>query len=168
MGIRDTISHTSASLSGAILGAAAMYMLDPQQGNRRRALARDKAMRGGRLLLREARKRAKDMANRAYGQGAELVSGMRDRRSDIDDQRLVERVRAQLGHVCGHPGSLDVTARDGVVTVSGPVMRGEARKIENRLRETRGIGECRLRLQEHDSPADIPGLQGQPRGRKYA
>ena len=163
MGIRDSISHTSTLLSGAIVGAAAMYILDPQQGNRRRAQAREKAMHGGHLLLRAARRRAKHLVNRGYGQMAELVSGLRDRNSEIDDDTLVRRVRAQLGHAVAHPGSLEITAKDGCVRVFGPVLNREVPRMEERLRKTRGVRSFELRVDRYESPADIPGLQGQPR-----
>jgi hypothetical protein len=68
-------------LAGAGLGAGLMYMLDPQMGRRRRALARDKAIR----MANEAQDLtgvvATDMKNRAQGLGAGdlsvLVGGKR-------------------------------------------------------------------------------------------
>jgi hypothetical protein len=49
------------------LGALTMYLLDPEQGRRRRALLRDRVARTRRVV----RERAKDLSNRAYGVAAE-------------------------------------------------------------------------------------------------
>lgn len=56
-----------AILSGAGIGAALMYLFDPQDGNRRRALIRDKAV----ALKNDAEQaisgKAEDLSNRARG-----------------------------------------------------------------------------------------------------
>ena len=65
------MDRTVAFLAGASFGAGLMFMLDPQQGRRRRALARDQAVR----LAHDAEDAAgvvdRDMRNRARG----LASG---------------------------------------------------------------------------------------------
>lgn len=62
-------------IGGFALGALTMYLLDPDRGNRRRALIRDK-MYSAAVTTREAvDAQARDLANRAKGLGAE-VSGM--------------------------------------------------------------------------------------------
>ncbi|HEX2197367.1 MAG TPA: hypothetical protein VHG88_01915 [Burkholderiales bacterium] len=53
------------------LGAAAMYLLDPEQGRRRRALMRDQAIKARRLIHERASGTARDLGNRAYGAAAE-------------------------------------------------------------------------------------------------
>lgn len=163
MGFRDTIEHTSTLLTGAILGATAMYIFDAQQGRRRRSLARAKMIRGLHMLGREARRQARDISNRGFGQVAELRSSLRDR-SGVDDAVLVDRVRAQLGHVVAHPGSLEITARDGCVIVSGPVLRSEIDRVCDRLNKTRGVRDFQLRVDTHDSSMGVSGPQGRARG----
>jgi gas vesicle protein len=63
-------------LGGIALGAVGMYMLDPVQGNRRRALVRDKIY----SLMVKSRKVAdatsRDLANRVEGIGAETKSAL--------------------------------------------------------------------------------------------
>lgn len=54
-------------ITGLGLGAAAMYLLDPQGGRRRRAMIRDKATSANRRTQRAIRGRAKDISNRAKG-----------------------------------------------------------------------------------------------------
>ena len=167
MGFREKIEHTSTLLTGAILGATAMYMLDAQQGRRRRALARDKMVRALNRLGREARRQARNMGKRSFGQVAELRSSLRDR-GGVDDVKLVERVRAQLGHAVSHPGSLEIRATDGHVTVSGPVLRHEIDQICDRLNKTRGVSDFELRVEAHDSAEGVPGLQGHSRRERIA
>lgn len=54
-------------LTGLGLGAAAMYLFDPEGGRRRRAMIRDKATSANRRTQRVIRGRAKDISNRAKG-----------------------------------------------------------------------------------------------------
>jgi hypothetical protein len=72
-------------LAGAGLGAGLMYLLDPDVGRRRRALARDKALR----LTHEAEKAAtvvaKDMRNRAQGLAAGDLSVLAGGRRAVKD-----------------------------------------------------------------------------------
>lgn len=53
------------------LGAAAMYLFDPEQGRRRRALLGDQMTKARRVIRERASGTARDLGNRAYGLGAE-------------------------------------------------------------------------------------------------
>jgi hypothetical protein len=163
---RNGIVDNATLVSGMILGATAMYILDPQQGRRRRALARDKAVRGAHLLGRWLNRQARDLGNRAIGNVAEWRSSVRDSGRDIEDDRLVSRVRAQLGHVVAHPGSLQIHASNGVVTIGGPVLSHEIEKVRERISKTRGVRECRLDVDAHESRGSVPGLQGVSRSER--
>jgi len=61
------MNKTLAILGGIGAGAAAMYFLDPDQGTRRRALVRDKAIGLKNDATRVVTGRAKDLRNRAQG-----------------------------------------------------------------------------------------------------
>lgn len=148
-------------LAGVGLGAAGMYILDPQQGARRRALARDRAAHAGRQTGRWSLRKSRNLLNRAGGQFAELRS--RWRGGKIDDAELADRVRAHLGHVVSHPGALEVAANGGRVSVSGPVLEGEAERIATRLRKIHGVNACELRVETHAAAGNIPALQGKSR-----
>jgi hypothetical protein len=54
------------------LGAAAMYLLDPEQGRRRRALARDKLVKARRVIRERSESKARDLRNRAQGLAHEM------------------------------------------------------------------------------------------------
>lgn len=156
-------SSTLSILSGMAVGALAMYALDPVAGGRRRALARDKMIRAARLAGREGRKQLSNFVNHVKGGVAEQMSAMRDRQRQLDDDLLLRRVRAQIGHVVAHPGALDVRVEDGMVIVSGPVLAGEEDNLHKRLEETRGVRTFDCRLEVHDSSKNVPALQGESR-----
>src|SRR5438270_10177737 len=124
------IARTWSFLKGAAIGAGLMYLLDEDSGGHRRALIRDQMVRGRRKLRMVAEKRMRDLGNRVQGAWAERRARMGERQ--ITDEVLEQRARAQLGHMLSHPGSLEVVASGGVITVRGPVLRGEAEKIREK------------------------------------
>lgn len=56
-----------ALLGGLGVGALLMYLLDPDRGNRRRALIRDKMVKLNRQTQEAVGGKVKDMSNRAKG-----------------------------------------------------------------------------------------------------
>ncbi len=161
--MKHNISNASSLIGGICLGAVGMYMLDPQRGAMRRALVRDKLVRSVRTLGMNADKRLRDVGNRMKGSAAEARAVLRERNQQMEDERLIERVRAQLGHVVTHPRALQVSVDEGCVIVSGPVLAGESEKIKERLEETRGVGRFRIYVDEHATTEGIPDLQGESR-----
>lgn len=152
------------SVLGALgIGAGLMYFFDPRYGNRRRALVRDQAVS---LLNRSdtfIEKAARDVRNRARGILAETTGRLSDR-EEASDWVLEERVRANIGRLSRHPGSIEVTANQGKVTLSGPVLKEEVDRVVSGTKKTRGVKDVDNRLQVHESAEDIPALQGSPRG----
>jgi hypothetical protein len=65
-----------ALLTGLGAGAAIMYLFDPQGGNRRRALIRDKAVKLNRQTRETIEGRAQDLSNRAKGVVHQLKSSI--------------------------------------------------------------------------------------------
>ena len=121
-------------------GAAVMYYLDPVAGRRRRALVRDQGVAARHDLERAARAKAKRASDRLHGAAARTRSRMAD--EAVDDDRLRERVRARLGHVAGHPGSIEVKVRDGRVVLSGTAAsREEIDEIIDTVAGMPGVGE---------------------------
>jgi uncharacterized membrane protein len=146
------------------LGVACMYFLDPGRGARRRALVRDKLIHGLHKAEGAAETTARDLRNRAKGLAAE-VRGRFDR-ADVDDVVLVERVRAELGRAVSHPSAIVVTATDGRVTLSGPILADEVGGLLSCVRGVRGVQDVVDQLEVHQSAANVPALQGggAPRG----
>ena len=149
MTTRERLDHSVTLLSGMIIGATAMYIFDEHRGAKRRSYARDKLVRAAHSVGRGARKRSRDLVNRAVGSLAELRSSLRDRMKTFSDDQLVDRFRSQLGHVVSHSGLLEIKALDGCVIVRGPVLEREVEKIRNRMQKIRGVKECRLELEPH-------------------
>jgi hypothetical protein len=75
---------------------------------------------------------------------------------------LVERIRSQLGFAVRHPSSIEVSASGGRVTLRGPVLADDVDRLRRRVRRVRGVRELEDRLDVHDSPEGVPGLQGEP------
>lgn len=155
--MRSGLKDGGVMLLGASVGAGLMYLLDPRGGAHRRALIRDKFVSLSKQTAWEADRRRRDMMNRMRGE----IEEFRRRGQHVDDDTLIERARAQIGHVVSHPGSLEITASNGCVFVRGPVLRGERSRVEERLRKTRGVQSCELSgLVEHDSAEHVSGWQG--------
>ncbi len=64
------MSRAVSMLAGAGIGAGLMYLLDPQMGRRRRALARDRAVSLAHRAQDAADVVGRDMRNRAHGLAA--------------------------------------------------------------------------------------------------
>lgn len=151
--------HT-AGLAGAGvgLGVVTEYLLDPSRGRTRRARVRDQARRTIRKAGHGAGIVARDFANRSRG----LVAGTRYRiqGADMDDQVLQERVRATLRRYVSHSRSIDVSVREGVVTLSGHVLL-RAPAAARAVARIPGLTEIQEDWIAHQSSAAIPVSTGQ-------
>lgn len=149
-------------LVAAGLGAGLMYVLDPEGGRRRRALARDQmrslASRTGDAVDVTSR----DMRNRAQGVVAEIRSLLRDDGRTSDDV-LLQRVRSRIGEITGRAGGIEAAVSEGRVTLRGPVLEAEVDHLLRRVRGVRGVREVDSQLELHAEPGNVPSLQGRPR-----
>ncbi|HYX26180.1 MAG TPA: BON domain-containing protein [Thermoanaerobaculia bacterium] len=146
--------------AGAGLGAGLMYLLDPQGGRRRRALARDKAAsalnKGGDAV----KKTSRDLGNRTRGLVSQVGSRLRQGEDvQVDDKVLCNRVRSKLGHAISHASALEVTAEDGRVTLAGPVLALEADRLLDAVRSVRGVRDVECRFDLHERSEDHPAFQ---------
>jgi uncharacterized membrane protein/osmotically-inducible protein OsmY len=149
------------ALTGGVgLGVALAYWLDPIRGRRRRAVAADQVVHAAHKAADAAEATARDVRNRSRGTVAAMRSRLR--RDEPDDVVVAERVRARLGGVVRHPRSIEVNVADGCVTLSGPVLADEVGPLIRRVAATRGVSEVDNRMDIHESPGDVPGLQGEP------
>ena len=145
-------------LAGAAMGAGLMFLLDPDRGTRRRALARDRILSAGRHAGDDLGTRARHLGNRARG----LVAGARSRMQAhaADDDALAERVRAELARVVTQPGGVVVMVEDGVVTLSGQVPAREREDLIAVARWVRGVRDLEDRLETHEPSAGTPANPG--------
>jgi hypothetical protein len=76
-----------ALIAGLGAGAAVMYLLDPDRGNRRRALIRDKMVKLNRQTQESVSGKAKDFANRAKGMLHEAKSAFEPPETETQQQQ---------------------------------------------------------------------------------
>ena len=148
------------------LGAGLMYFLDPQHGNRRRALVVDKANRFVNSIDESIEKAVEDTRNRTRGVLYEMTAKLSDQ--GAPDWILEERVRSNLGRLARHSRTVDVRADGGRIYLSGPVLREDEDAIVKAAVRTRGVYGVENQLQVVDNPQDIPALQGEPSPRRRA
>ena len=147
-----------ALLAGIGLGAALMYFFDPDRGTRRRHLASDQTGRSLRKMARRFRDQAGSARNHVRGTAVELGARFRD--EQIDDDVLVSRVRAELGHHVRHTSAIEVTATDGSIVLSGPVLANELDDVVRTAAAVRGVRGVESRLDVRQSAGNTPALQG--------
>jgi osmotically-inducible protein OsmY len=125
----------TASTTGLLLVAAAtgagVYFFDPQQGNRRRSVARDRAMAMLRRGKREATRKGDYMAGQAKG----VVHEARDKATSetpkdvLTDQDLARKVESIIFRAEDAPkGKVDVDAAGRTVSLRGEVPSEEVRE----------------------------------------
>jgi uncharacterized membrane protein len=146
-------------LRSAAVGALAMYFLDPQAGRRRRARARDKMERTGRRLRDAYDVTARDARHRVQGLQA-MSRRLLHRGESVPDATLAGRVRAVLGRYCSHPHAIEVTARDGHVMLSGPILTDEVPGLLRAVRHVPGVQGVENRFEVHEEPGNVSSLQG--------
>lgn len=156
-GIRSAI--TACATLGT--GAGLMYLFDPDRGACRRARLKDQAAHAVNKTGATAGAVSRDLTNRVRGLAAQ--AGAVFKSCEADDDTLAARVRSKMGRAVSHPGAIDVTARDGVVTLSGDALTHEVAALLSCARSTPGARGVDNQLRIHDKPGDLPNLQG---GRK--
>ena len=143
-------------MRGVLLGTALMYLFDPARGRARRARLRDLADHARATERRFLTKATRDAQHRVHG----LVQRMRHGpNASVDDEVLEARIRSKLGRAASHVGGIDISVKDGEVTLRGPSLMSETNTILRCVREVPGIREVHDELDRH-AIADVPALQG--------
>jgi osmotically-inducible protein OsmY len=145
-------------LTGTALGAGLTYLLDPISGKRRRAYTRDKMRHFAKEADAVTGRTLRDLRNRYEGLVAETQTRWFE--EQVADDVLAGRVRTILGRVISHPGSVDVTADRGRITLSGAILASDERKLLHRVRAVQGVRDVQNDLEVYKSAAHVPGLQG--------
>lgn len=144
--------------AGLGLGTGLMFLLDPDRGKRRRALLRDKCVWSARKTGEVAQVTARDLRNRAHGIASSIQSSFKS--EPVDDTKLEDRVRSKLGRVVSHPRAIEVTAREGVVTLAGPILTEEVPYLLACVSRVSGVNEVVNNLEPHLAADNYPALQG--------
>jgi uncharacterized membrane protein len=135
-----------------------MYLFDPDRGRRRRALMRDQIVSTASHLDEAMEATARDLGHRAQGLLAEVRSSLAE--GPVDDEVLVDRVRAKLGRVVSHPGAIEVKAEQGRVTLSGVVLEHEHEDLVQAVQSVPGVTKVEDQLAAHKRPEGVSSLQG--------
>lgn len=145
-------------LISAAVGGAAMYLLDPEHGRRRRALLRDQAVKAQSNVRDTLDAGKRDLSNRATALTGRARSLFRRRKPT--DHVLAERVRSKMGRYVLHPGALEVTAADGQVALSGSILSHEHSDLIDAISLVEGVTDVIDRLTVYETAEGISELQG--------
>jgi osmotically-inducible protein OsmY len=124
----------------AVIGAALAYFFDPQQGARRRNMARDRFVAFFRRRGREAARAGRGVGAEAYGL-KQKATHLREEPKTFDDQTLKAKVESEVFRPADAPkGTVNVNVENGVVYLRGEVERPEiVSELESRVRSVQGV-----------------------------
>ena len=124
------------------LGAALKYFLDPQQGARRRNMARDRVL----AFFRQRGSDVERAAGTVQAEAQAVVQKAKHRKEepkaeDPDDATLAQKVETEIFRDPEVPkGQINVNAEDGVVILRGEVERPELIvDLEEKTRSVQGV-----------------------------
>jgi uncharacterized membrane protein len=137
-------------LGGLAAGAAALYFLDPDQGQKRRTAFATKAKRMGKSVAEEASKSGRDAWHQVAGNARKIWN--RVSWEQPDDDILVERIRARLGRIVSHPPDVHVASDHGTITLWGRAPNREIYAMVRTLGSMHGVREIRNHLEIHERP----------------
>lgn len=132
------------TLGALFAGALAMYYLDPELGERRRALLAELVRSGLPGGDRHSRGR---IARRSYHRVTQA-----DPRTDAE---LRARVQDLLGRAASFPGAIQVDVDSGTVRLSGRVLSKERDALLHQVLQTPGLQKLVNAMTSHDSPQEI-------------
>jgi len=140
---------------GAGLGAGLMYLLDPQGGRGRRAVARDKSVSAIKNGGKAAAKTSRHLGNKTKG----LVSqaGSKLRRGDLADEgeALLKQVRRKIRRTASHPMAVEVVVQEGNVVLHGLILASEVEGLLAAIQTIEGIAAIENQLEIHESAEDL-------------
>ena len=141
----------------AALGAAIAYFFDPENGRRRRALARDRSAAVVRRTIRKAERVQRHAEAEAYGLSQKAQHLREEPKPKPDDATLAHKVETELFRDPEIPkGQINVNAEDGTVVLRGQVESPELiRDLEERARQVQGVEQVENLLHLPGTPAPM-------------
>jgi osmotically-inducible protein OsmY len=119
MSLKSNLKRIGAATG---IGAAAAYFFDPQQGNRRRSVARDRVAGTARTLLGRGERAARYAGSQAYGLKQKATHLSEEPKPQPDDVTLARKVESEIFRAADAPkGTVDVNAEHGVVYLRGEI-----------------------------------------------
>ncbi len=125
------------------LGALVAYFFDPQNGNRRRALARDRIPALFRRSSHRVEKAAQSVTSEAKATKAKVTHRKEAEKPQPDDVTLARKVETEIFRDVEVPkGQINVNAENGKVVLRGEVEKPEMIKdLEKRTKKVQGVRE---------------------------
>ncbi len=155
---------------GAGLGAGLMYLLDPQGGRGRRAVARDKTVSALKQGGEKAAKTSRHFGNKTRGLAAQASSKLR--KSDLADnladnledlknggQALLDKVQRKVRRAVSHPSAIDAILEEGRVILHGLVLASELAGLLAAIQAVEGVTEVQNHLEIHESAQDLAAFR---------
>jgi uncharacterized membrane protein len=164
----NRFSNALNIIRGVGIGAATMYVLDPNRGHRRRAVLADAVASSLRDFGDALDVASRDMLNRSRGVAAEAWRLLP--RDIPSDPVLRERVRSKLGRLSSHPHAIEVTAEHGKVTLRGHCLLAEVDRVVSGVASIPGVLSIQNELKIHETSEGVPDLQGESgrQGERFA
>jgi osmotically-inducible protein OsmY len=140
------------------LGAGLTYFLDPQQGRRRRAMARDRIAGFFRRRAREGERLGRSASAQAEGVVQKAKHLQEEPKPQPDDVTLTRKVETEIFRDAEVPkGQINVNAENGKIYLRGEVGKPELIKdLEKRARKVQGV-------QEVENLLHLPGTEAPSR-----
>ena len=135
--------------------AALTYFLDPDQGARRRAIARDRVAATFRRGSRKAERQARMVAGQAGGAAKRIAHPKSSQEPVTDDVTLARKVETEIFRDPEVPkGQINVNAEHGKVVLRGEVTSADqAKRLESQARAIPGVEDVENLLHPPGTPA---------------
>jgi osmotically-inducible protein OsmY len=137
------------------LGALLAYFFDPDNGRRRRALARDRVPAFFRGMSQKAERTGKAVAAEAEGVKQKATHLKEEEKPQPDDVTLARKVETEIFRDADVPkGQINVNAENGKIVLRGEVEKPELIKdLEKKTKKVQGVTEVENLLHTPGSPA---------------
>jgi osmotically-inducible protein OsmY len=125
------------------LGALVAYFFDPENGRRRRALARERIPALLRRSTEHVERAGKGVSVEAQGAAKKIKHRKEAEKPQPDDVTLARKVETEIFRDADVPkGQINVNAENGTVVLRGEVEKPELIKdLEKRTRKVQGVRE---------------------------
>jgi BON domain-containing protein len=143
-----------AGVLGLALGAVTAYFGDPDNGRRRRALARDRGLAFLRRMFRRTERAGRAVSAEAYGV-SQKIQHRTEEPKELDDTTLAQKVQTEIFRDPEVPkGQINVNAANGVVSLRGEVDSPELiDELVKRTRKVQGVRDVENLLHAPGTPA---------------
>lgn len=130
-----------ALISGAAIGAASAYLLDPDRGRSRRARLYDQTSALARKATGKSRSWVRYQKGAARGVAHKLSEPFREQEQSVDDDTLLQKIRSEaIGYWDPASENVEIDVDRGIVTLKGSVGKPtDHADLINLIRKVEGV-----------------------------